>query len=1025
MNLTRTSLRRPVTTLMVFVCFIVLGVISAKLLPMEFFPDLDAPFIFVDIPYYGSTPEEIERQITQPAEEVVATISGIKRMESNSHTGGAWIRLNFDWGVDTDVKALEAKEKLEGIRHLFPDDLERFFIRKWSTADMEILTLRISSNRDLSNAYDMLNRNIKRRVERIEGVSKVDLYGVEKKEIRIKLSANRIIEHGIDIGRLSQTLRRSNFMVTAGKITDHNQRFVVRPVGEFQSIDDIGQVVVGEHGLKLNDIATIAYEKPEQTYGRHLNQKYAIGLNVFKEGGANLVQVTDRIVEEIEEIKKIPEMEGITIYYMDNLAEGVTSSLNEVLKAGLVGGSLAVLILFFFLRRLITTFIVALAVPLSLMITLTFMYFSGLTLNILSMMGLMLAIGMLVDNAVVVTESIHRHQLADPRSTESINTGVSEVSLAITAGTMTTAIVFLPNIVGADNEISIYLKHVGITICIALGVSLLLAQTIVPLLSSKIRPPKPMTKKNVIDKLIRRYAGTLEWTMRHRKATVGIIIGLLLSVAIPMKFVQMEMFDEPEDRRIRLHYHINGSYTVEKVEAAVNEYENYLFENQAELEIESVYSYFQNDYAMSTILLVRGNGTKKSTEEIKEEIKEGLPKLAIASPSFTWRNQGGGGTSIRLSLKGKSSERLTELSRDVAWTLDQLPGFSDARSEAEIGEKEVQVVVDRQRARQYGFTTSEVANVISAAMRGVNLRKFHGESGEIDIRLEFQESDRETLDQLKNLPLYTRGGRAVKLASLADFQIRRGPRNIFRENRTTSLGVTANLTDVTKGDAQKIISGVLGKYNFPAGYTWSFGESFDHEQEAFQTMLINLLLALALIYFVMASLFESLLFPTAIWTQILFSIVGVYWFYLFTGTKMSIMGMIGILILIGVVVNNGIVLVDHINHLRSRGLKRHDAIVQAGRDRLRPILMTAGTTVLSLVPLCIVTTEIGGNGPPYYPMARAIVGGLTFSTVITLLVLPTIYSLLDDLRNWSRRVIAKAKGAQSASPAEPERRLSV
>ena len=1025
MNLTRAALRRPVTTLMFFVCFIVLGVISSRLLPMEFFPDLDAPFIFIDIPYYGSTPEEIERQITQPAEEVVATISGIKRMESNSHSGGAWIRLNFDWGVDTDVKALEAKEKLEGIRHLFPDDLERFFIRKWSTADMEILTLRISSNRDLSIAYDMLNRNVKRRVERIDGVSKVDLYGVEKKEIRIKLSANKIIQHGIDIGRLSQTLRRSNFMVTAGKITDHNQRLVVRPVGEFQSIDDIGQVVVGEHGLKLNDIANITYEKPEQIYGRHLNQKYAIGLNVFKEGGANLVQVTERIVEEIEEIKKIPEMEGITIYYMDNLADGVTNSLNEVLKAGLVGGSLAILILFFFLRRLITTLIVALAVPLSLMITLTFMYFSGLTLNILSMMGLMLAIGMLVDNAVVVTESIHRHQLADPSSTESINTGVSEVSLAITAGTMTTAIVFLPNIVGADNEISIYLKHVGITICIALGVSLLLAQTIVPLLSSKIKPPKPVTKKTIIDKFIYKYASALEWTMRHRKATVGIIIGLLLSIAIPMKFVQMEMFDEPEDRRIRLHYHINGSYTVEKVEAAVTEYENFLFENQEKFEIESVYSYFQGDYAMSTILLIKGKGTKKSTEDIKDEIKEGLPKMAIANPSFTWRNQGGGGTSIRISLKGKSSERLTELSRDIAWTLSQLPGFSDVRSEAEIGEKEVQVVIDRQRARQYGFTTSEIANVISAAMRGVNLRKMHGESGEIDIRLEFQEEDRETLDQLKNLPLYARNGRAVKLASLADFRIRRGPRNIFRENRTTSLGVTANLTNVTKGDAQKIISGVLGNYNFPAGYTWNFGESFDHEQEAFQTMLINLLLALALIYFVMASLFESLLFPTAIWTQIIFSIVGVYWFYLLTGTKMSIMGMIGILILIGVVVNNGIVLVDHINHLRSRGMSRYNAIVQAGRDRLRPILMTAGTTVLSLVPLCIVTTEIGGNGPPYYPMARAIVGGLTFSTVITLLVLPTIYALLDDLRNWSRRVIAKAKGTQTASPAEPERRLSI
>jgi HAE1 family hydrophobic/amphiphilic exporter-1 len=399
--------------------------------------------------------------------------------------------------------------------------------------------------------------------------------------------------------------------------------------------------------------------------------------------------------------------------------------------------------------------------------------------------------------------------------------------------------------------------------------------------------------------------------------------------------------------------------------------------------------------------------------------------MAIANPSFTWRNQGGGGSSIDISLMGKSSEKLAEISKDVAWTLSQLPGFSDVRSDAEIGEKEVQITVDRQRARQYGFSAGEIAQVISAALRGVNLRKMHGESGEIDIRLEFQEEDRETLDQLKDLPLHSRTGTTVKLASLANFKVRRGPRSIQREDRTTSLGVSANLTDVTKGDAQKMISFVLANYNFPAGYTWNFGQSFDHEQEAMNTMLINLLLALALIYFVMASLFESLLYPTAIWTQILFSIVGVYWFFLITGTTMSIMAMIGILILIGVVVNNGIVLVDHINHLRSKGMKRNEAIVQAGRDRLRPILMTAGTTVLSLVPLCVVTTQIGGNGPPYFPMARSIVGGLTFSTMITLLVLPTIYAQLDDLRNWSRRVIAKAKGAQPAAPDESERRLSI
>jgi HAE1 family hydrophobic/amphiphilic exporter-1 len=482
------------------------------------------------------------------------------------------------------------------------------------------------------------------------------------------------------------------------------------------------------------------------------------------------------------------------------------------------------------------------------------------------------------------------------------------------------------------------------------------------------------------------------------------VLFVLISVAVPMKFVKMDMFNEPDDRRFRLHYHINDNYTVEKVEEAVNIFENYLFSRQDEFEIESVYSYYQSDYAVSTVVLKKGRAAKNPVEKIKELVQKDLPKLAIANPSFEWQNPGGGTESIGIQLVGKSSDYLSDLSRDVAWTLSRLEGFSDVRSEAEVGKNEIQVVVDRDLARQYGFSSQEVATVVSAAMRGINLRHFRDEAGEVEMRLEFQDTDKQTLEQLRNIPLINDRGQAVSLASLADFTVRRGPNSIQRENRTTSIGISANLRGITVGEARDKISAVLDNFRFPAGYKWNYGEEFDYEKEALQTMLINLALALALIYFVMASLFESVVFPAAIWTQILFAIVGVYWFFLFTGTKMSLMGMIGILILIGVVVNNGIVLVDYINHLRGKGLGRAEAIIQAGRDRLRPILMTAGTTVLSLVPLCVVGTQIGGDGPPYFPMARAIVGGLVFSTIVTLVILPNIYIELDEMRKWSYRV---------------------
>ena len=363
MNITEGSIRRPVTTLMIFACFVVIGAISSKLLPLEFFPDLDVPYLDVNIPYPGSTPEEVERQITRPAEEALATMSGYKRMSSYSREGGANVQFEFNWGVDINLKALEAKEKLDGIRNQLPADVERIFVRKWSTSDMQMLMLRISSNRDLSNAYDMLNRNLKRRIERINGVAKVDLYGVEKKEIRINLLADRIIAHHVDLNRLAETLRRSNFSVAAGKINDANRRFVVRPMGEFRSVDELRDLIVGANNLRLRDVAEIVYASPKLTYGRHLNQRYAVGLDIFKEAGANIVEVTDRIIDEIEEIGENPEMEGISIFYMDNQAEGILSSLNELLKSGLLGGFLAILVLYFFLRQISTTLIVAFSFP--------------------------------------------------------------------------------------------------------------------------------------------------------------------------------------------------------------------------------------------------------------------------------------------------------------------------------------------------------------------------------------------------------------------------------------------------------------------------------------------------------------------------------------------------------------------------------------------------------------------------------------------------------------------------------------
>lgn len=1010
MQITDFSLRRPVTSLMVFISFVVIGLIAARQLPLEFFPDISFPGAFIQIPYNDSTPEEVEKNITRPVEEVLATLSGLERMNSNSGENNAGIFIQFAMGTDMDLKALEIREKIDGIRHLLPADLERYFVNRFSAQDQPLLNLRISSERDLSDAFDLLNRNLKLRLERINGVGRVDLYGVDKKQIRIDLLADRLVAHNIRINELSQQLQNSNFSLSAGKILDGSIRYTVRPIGELNDAGEIGNLPIGNGNLRLRDIADVTYREPKRDYGRHLDRKYAIGLDIFKESGANTVEVARGVMDELEAITSLREMQGIRFYEMNNQADGILSSLWDLLNAGAVGALFSILVLYLFLRRVSTTLIVALAVPFSLIVTLGFLYFLGLSLNILSMMGLMLAIGMLVDNAVVVTENIHRNQqLGKDLSTASL-LGVKQVGMAVTAGTLTSIIVFLPNIVSEQSMIAVQLYHVAISIIIALLASLLISLTIIPLLTSRIRFSQDKEQKETwIDKMVEVYCRLLGWLMRHKWAASGLVILTIVSVAIPGRFVQIDMFPRIDEREMYLHYHLNDAYVLERVKESVDRIEDYLYENQEEFEIESVYTWYTPDNATSTIILKDEKESKKSVSDIKQAIEENLPSIATGTPSFEYQNQNIS-EQVRIYLIGESTEVLEQLADESVRRLSRIEGLADVISESEGGREEIQVRVDRDRTHRYDLTSMQIAQMVSGAMRGQNLRRVRSEEGEVDVVLAFEGGDRQSMQDLMGLTvLRQENGEQIQLETITDFEIQKGPRSIVRENRQTSLGVRINLDGITNDEARESIAAVMDQINYPSGYGWSYGRSFQQDQEAMDEMLINMLLALALIYLVMAALFESILFPASIITSVFFAIIGVFWFFMITGTTFSFMAMIGILILMGIVVNNGIVLIDHINQLRLSGLNRYDAIVQGGRDRMRPILMTAATTVLGLVPLCLGTTQIGGDGPPYFPMARAIVGGLTFSTVITLVILPTIYVLLDDMKRWSTGLLQAAK----------------
>lgn len=1013
MSIAERAIRRPITTLMMFVCAVVVGIAAARLLPLEQFPELDIPFVGIQLPYPGATPEEVERLLARPAEEVLATLSGIKRMNSESRSDGATVFMEFDWGADVGIRAVEAREKIESIRDQLPGDLRRINVFKFNTTDQPVLTIRISSERDLSNAYDLLDRNLKRPLERVPGVGRVNLYGVEPKELRIELISDRVAAHNVDLIELAQQLRESNFSASAGLITDGETRFQVNPQGEFRSLEQVQNLVIDQNGLRLSDIAHVSFGQARRDYARHLHRNYAIGLDIFKERGANLVEVGDEALALIDEISTEPEMQGIELFFLENQAESVTSSLTHLLSSGILGAILSLLVLYFFLRNFATTLMVSLAVPISLTVTLGAMYFLGISLNILSMMGLLLAVGMLVDNAVVVTESIFREREKDPDNpTAAASRGVGMVAMAVTAGTFTSAIVFLPNIFGEQNQISIFMTHVAVAICISLLASLVIARTVIPLLASRLMPPPSGKKTRFIDGLKNRYSRFLGWTLRHRWKSAFMLLGFIIVGVAPMalQLVETDMFPADDQRRLFMRYNLDRDYSLDKIKPSVDRIEDYLYENQEQFEIRAVYSYYdENGEAQSSILLTDDDEAIKPPSEIKEMIREGMPKIAIGQPTFD-QNRTAGGEGVRISLVGESYEQLAVLAPDVERILSQVEGLNDVRAQIQAGDQEVRVRVDRERASRFGFTTEAVANVISIALRGVELNEYRGPRGEIAMRLEMQDQDSQNIEQLADLKITAPDGRRIPLASLVDFEVGRGAMTIERDDRETSLGITATLDEITMDEARERIDKAMESISLPPGYRWDYGRGFDRENEAMQKMMQNIFLAIALIFLVLAALFESMLYPISIITCILFSVFGVFWFFALTGTVFSLMAMIGILILIGVVVNNGIVLVDHINQLRREGFDRYDAIVQGGRDRLRPILMTVGTTVLGLLPLCFGTEGIGGGGPPYFPMARAIVGGLLFSTLISLLVLPTIYIMLDDTRHWSRRVLTRALG---------------
>ena len=1023
MNLPHLAVARPVTVIMVLVTLVIIGGIAGLKLPLAFLPAVDAPFIGIQIPYPNSNPTQVEKEITRPVEEVLSTLAGVRRLRATSTADSSEFEMEFTWGEDLDLVRMQVSEKMEQVKAGLPAGVGEILIFSFNTADIPVVEARIAAEGvDLSKNYELLESRVKNRIKRVAGVARVDLDGVAPREIFIDLVLDRVAEHGVDVGNLIERLRGATASMVLGQVTHEGRRYSARVLGNFSSVDVLRDLTVNDRGLRLGDIAEISYEEPPIGYGRHLDGKYAVAVTVFKESTANTVDVVRAVHQVIkQEIDKDPLLKGIQLFVFNDQAEDITGGIEGLTQSGLIGSALAVLILYIFLRRFDSTFIVSLSIPFSVIVTTGVLYFTGRSLNILSMMGLMLGVGMLVDNAIVVLEAIDKKHRTETDLKRSAREGAGSVAAAVTCSTATSLIVFLPLIVGSGTELTTFLGEVGLTISISLVMSLFCSLTLIPLMSAHLLRRGERPNPRWMTWLEDRYALTLRWTLRH-KAWTGVIVlaGLVLGfVPFMTGLVESGMFSGTVNRRMRLQYEFSDFVYKSDSERAVNQIEAYLDANRKRWPIESVYSFFGENDAGTAIMLSRQDLGDEAMKALRKEVREGLPEIAGVRIYFNEdAERGGDSTYFQVKFFGQDSGLLRGFAEEAERRLATVEGVADVSTSLKRARREIQVVIDREKARANGLAAEDISRAFSFTLGGLRLQRFNAGEREVETWLALRLQDRENLEDLRRIQIGGTAGRPVLLGDVATFQVVRRAQEITREDRKVRVAVNATYEGKEWPKARDQIAGLMDAFELPPGYSWSWDDRILEQGEENSQMGINFLLALMLVYIVMASLFESLAQPFAILFSIPFAIVGAAWLLAATGAPFNMMAQIGLLILIGVVVNNGIVLLDHLNHLLAEGIPRDEAIVMAGRDRLRPIIMTALTTVVGLIPLAFGSARVGGIY--YFPLAQTVMGGLISSTVLTLVVLPYINIGVESVAQWMRslwRASSPRPAGHAANPA--------
>ena len=1022
MKLADVSIQRPVFATMMVMALVVLGLFSYVKLNIDQYPDVDIPYVTATTVLPGAGPEQIESDVTKKIEDAVNLVAGIDHIQSISQEGISIVIIQFKLEIEGRQAAQEVREKIAAVRANLPADIKDPVIQRYDPASQPIMTLTVSGERSGKEITTYTKDVIKPRLENVPGVGSVDLVGGDEREIQIDVDAGRLQAYGLSIQDVIQGVSAANVEIPAGNLIQGPRELLLRTMGKYTTVADFAKVVVATPGgrvVHLSDLASVVDGAKERTSLTRVDGKRAVGLNILRQSGSNTVRVADALKQQLERVGAALPADLHIMVARDN-STFIRDSVHDVIFDIIYGGLLAVIVVYLFLANLRPTIISALALPTSIIASFIIMYALNFTLNVMSLMALSLAVGLLIDDAIVVIENIYRHMHEGSTPMEAAKAATSEIGLAVMATTFTIVAVFVP-VAFMPGIVGRFFYQFGITVSVSVLVSLFVAFTLTPMLASRWlrKEDEELTNSggllrrglyhfnHIFDIMSRRYQRAISWSLAHRKTIVlGAVVIFLLSFFL-MRFLGSSFFPNSDQSEFNITVNASPGSSLAQTADVCARIETALRKHPEVTTILTTIGAGNDPVTRGNILvkLVKKRERTKGVDALMDEARAELRKVAGANLGFqTQGGPGGQGKTLIMSARG---EDMTELQR-VAGAVEQIVrttrGAVDVENSLETSKPEVRINIDRDKASDLGINVGLIATTVRAMVDGYVATQYQEGGEQYDVRVQLQRNDRTSLQDIDNLTVKSTKDLPAKrkllipISDVAAVSQGSGPSKINRFDRQREIRIDANLSGRLLGEVLGDVEARTARLQLQPGYSVRVTGQGEMQAESFGNILLSLALAVVFVYIVLAAQFESFSYPFAIMLALPMSLIGAVFALLVCGSALSVISMIGIIMLMGLVTKNGILLVDYANVLRDRGMARTEALVLAGSTRLRPILMTTFAMIFGMLPVAL---GLGEGSEFRSPMGQAVIGGLITSTLLTLFIVPVVYSIIDDL--WTRK----------------------